>query len=87
MKLTVTTSPKKAKAEKKAKTPKKSTQITANRNAAKRRLPPPKPVKKGPAAIPGKGKSLAAPGRKAPSGSTGAKGKDRELGYFEDQAF
>ena len=79
--------PKKAKAEKKAKTPKKSTQITANRNAAKRRLPPPKPVKKGPAAIPGKGKSLAAPGRKAPSGSTGDKSKDRELGYFEDQAF
>ena len=81
-------SEKSEKSEKKKKTtPKKSTQITANRNAAKRRLPPPKPVKKSTPALPvHKGaKPLSVPGRKGAAG--GDKDKDRELGYFEDQAF
>lgn len=76
------------KAEKKKSSPKKNTQITANRNSAKRRLPPPKPVKKVTPALPvNKGiKPLATPGRKGAAGG-GDKDKERELGYFEDQAF
>ena len=76
----------------------KKNQITANRTAAKRRLPPPKPVKKqGPPALPGtaptpgfgKGKALPAPGQRAASEASAAAqaAKQRELGYFEDQAF
>jgi len=78
----------------------KKNQITANRTAAKRRLPPPKPVKKQgaipalpgtiPSSAPGaKGKALPAPPA-ARSGETSAAAKaakQRELGYFEDQAF
>ncbi len=74
--------------KKSGKTPKKSTQITANRNAAKRRLPPPKPVKKSTPALPatkGGAKPLSVPGRKGAPGDAAA--KERELGYFEDQAF
>lgn len=75
------------KSEKKKSSPKKSTQITANRNSAKRRLPPPKPVKKATPALPvnKSAKPLSVPGRKGAAG--GDKDKERELGYFEDQAF
>lgn len=80
----------------------KKNQITANKTAAKRRLPPPKPVKKPGASMP------ALPGTVPPPGIKGAKvlpppgatrsgeastsaaanaAKQRELGYFEDQAF
>lgn len=84
---------KKAKPAKKAvASAKKKNQLTANRSAAKRRLPPPKPIKKGagPAAPGAANKSVAPPGLKAPgkSGAGGAsKNNQRELGYFEDQAF
>jgi len=69
---------------------KKKNQLTANRSTAKRRLPPPKPVKKnealGGAASPAK--SLAPPsGGAGMSAAEKAKMKQRELGYFEDQAF
>lgn len=77
--------PKAIKADKAA----KKQQITANRSAAKRRLPPPKPVKKGTPALPGPAAASAknlAPGVK-PGGSELSKAKQRELGYFEDQAF
>ena len=80
--------PKKAKPNKKeAAMQKKKTQITANRSAAKRRLPPPKPLKKGTPSLPGKPgvKPLSVPGKKG--GAKGPSAKDRELGYFEDQAF
>lgn len=75
---------------------KKKTQLTANRSAAKRRLPPPKPIKKATGGAPGvpgaAGKSLAPPGVKpsgagSPAGGAASKNKQRELGYFEDQAF
>lgn len=77
----------------------KKSQITANRTAAKRKLPPPKPVKKGSAipALPGTtpkgGKALPPPVPRAGSGTDAAAAaaakaaKQRELGYFEDQAF
>lgn len=76
----------------------KKSQITANRSAAKRKLPPPKPVKKGnaiptlPGTTPKSGKALPPPvarsGGGDPSASAAAKAaKQRELGYFEDQAF
>ncbi|PKL75054.1 MAG: hypothetical protein CVV27_17370 [Candidatus Melainabacteria bacterium HGW-Melainabacteria-1] len=79
----------------------KKNQLTANRTAAKRRLPPPKPVKKQGAmpALPGtapgvgKGHSLAPPAARSGSGADAAASaaakaaKQRELGYFEDQAF
>lgn len=70
---------------------KKKSQLTANRNTAKRRLPPPKPVKKAdtPLAESGGGlKNLPSPPGAAKAGGTAAaKNKQRELGYFEDQAF
>lgn len=79
----------------------KKNQITANRTAAKRRLPPPKPVKKPGAAMPVLPGTVAPPGIKGkvlpPAGATRAgeaspsaaanAAKQRELGYFEDQAF
>jgi len=81
----------KKQAKKKAKqvaVAKKKNQITANRSAAKRRLPPPKPIKKaGTPALPGTAanKSLTAPGSASAPGAS--KSKQQELGYFEDQAF
>lgn len=87
------TEKRKGKKEEKALAHKKKNQITANRSAAKRRLPPPKPVKKtGTPALPGgPNKSLAPPGGAAgtttPSAPGSKSSKQRELGYFEDQAF
>ncbi len=81
-----TEKPKKAD-KKKAAINKKKNQITANRSAAKRRLPPPKPIKKGTPSLPNKGvKPLSVPGKKGAGGKS-ADAKSRELGYFEDQAF
>lgn len=75
----------------------KKNQITANRTAAKRRLPPPKPVKKQgaipalPGTVPGaKGGALPPPTIRSGDSSASAAAKaakQRELGYFEDQAF
>ncbi|MGV3525631.1 MAG: hypothetical protein ACO1RX_15520 [Candidatus Sericytochromatia bacterium] len=77
----------------------KKSQLTANKSAAKRKLPPPKPTKKQgppvpalPGTVSGKGKALPAPplrGGEVLSGdaAAAAKAKQRELGYFEDQAF
>lgn len=70
---------------------KKKSQITANRNTAKRRLPPPKPVKKPDAPLTAEGglRNLPSPPGAAQAGgaNAAAKNKQRELGYFEDQAF
>lgn len=68
---------------------KKKQQLTANRSAAKRRLPPPKPIKKGIPALPGtKGAGgTALPGSRGGVVESEAARKQRELGYFEDQAF
>jgi hypothetical protein len=75
----------------------KKGQITANRTAAKRRLPPPKPVKKQGGAMPAlpgttpNSKALPPPGVRAGGDAAAAAAakaaKQRELGYFEDQAF
>jgi len=69
----------------------KKNALTANKNTAKRPLPPPKPLKKpGAPALPGAGGAPALPtgGGAAASQAAAAKAKrDRELGYFEDQAF
>lgn len=65
---------------------KKKNQITANRNTAKRRLPPPKPIKKA-EGIGGGGSLPSPPGGLSKSTNATAKDKQRELGYFEDQAF
>ncbi|PIQ27315.1 hypothetical protein COW36_00055 [bacterium (Candidatus Blackallbacteria) CG17_big_fil_post_rev_8_21_14_2_50_48_46] len=84
--------------DKKALAQVKKTQLTANKHAAKR-LPPPKPLKKPnaattpalPAVKPGTKASLpgaTGSGSSAAAAAAAAKAKrDRELGYFEDQAF
>lgn len=82
------------KKEKKALPRAKNTQLTVNKQAAKKRLPPPKPLKKTtpgkapplPAVKPGTKASLAA-GTASSSDAAAKAKKERELGYFEDQAF
>lgn len=69
--------------------------LTANRSSAKKRLPPPKPIKKakGAPALPGKKSALpggapgSGPGLPPARSGTAKTAKERELGYFEDQAF
>ena len=82
------------KKDKKALPKVKNTALTANRtSSAKKRLPPPKPIKKAsrggkPPALGGKNPNL--PGVKGNSGprtGTAKTAKERDLGYFEDQAF
>lgn len=73
----------------------KKTQLTVNKQAVKKRLPPPKPLKKAgsstapalPAVKPGTKASLSGGGSSADAAAAAKAKRDRELGYFEDQAF